>query len=170
MVVAVWRRKAAMANALLNAGADAAVVDAEGLTPLQLASILADVPMIRRLLAIDARTRYDHMPVYIGMCDRRSPPSAFSWGAVPAPHSVSSCIEGPSLLLTAVERSHIETIVIVIEAREDQPVVRDVRCGCAKRSLFALFTTPALPSPRAVVTPRHSTPSKSDTRRRWGRC
>lgn len=63
-------------EALLAAGADAAAADAKGLTPLHLASIQADVPMMRRLLAVDgvnmdARTTAGYTPLLIGMCNRQ---------------------------------------------------------------------------------------------------
>lgn len=128
--MAVWRRKTAMAHGLLAAGADAAAADAKGLTPLHLASIRADVPMMRRLLASDgvdleARTTAGLTPLYIGLCNRQVESVTFLLGvgaamvSPPYQHPPFLVPEGRSCLFAAVERGYNEMIGILIEAGAD---------------------------------------------------
>lgn len=126
--MAVWRRKTTMAKALLEVGADAAAVDAKGLTPLHLASIRADVPMMRRILAIDgvdmeARTTAGLTPLYIGLCNRQVGSVAFLLGAgadmVSPPHMGLFEVDGRSCLFTAAEKGYNEMIGILIDAGAD---------------------------------------------------
>lgn len=73
LLIAVWGKKTAMAEALLGAGADDAAADVKGLTALHLASIREDVPMMRRLLTSDgvdleAWTTAGHTPLCTSDC------------------------------------------------------------------------------------------------------
>lgn len=130
LMMAVWRGKTAVADALLAAGADAAAADAKGRTPLHLASIRADVPMMRRLLAIDgvsmeARTTAGYTPLYIGLCNRQVESVEFllEAGAAmvspPVPMTLMSDFQGRSCLPTAVEKGYNEMIGTLIEAGAD---------------------------------------------------
>lgn len=130
LLMAVWGKSTAIAEALLAAGADATAADAKGLTALHLASIRADVPMMRRLLAVDGvdlevRTRAGLTPLFIGMCNRQVESVKFlleAGAAMVSPpyHRPSSIgIQRQSCLITAVKQGYNEMISILIEAGAD---------------------------------------------------
>ena len=130
LLTAVWRKKTAMAEALLTLGANAAAADGKGLTPLHLASIREDVPMMRRLLGNDAvdmeaKTTAGLTPLYIGLCNRQVESVKFLVEAgaalVSPPHHRAPFYEteGRSCLFAAAEKGYNEMTGILIEAGAD---------------------------------------------------
>eukprot|EP00752_Nemacystus_decipiens_P004578 g4178.t1 len=153
---AVKGKKMIKARGLLEAGADPTAADAKGLTPLHVASIGGDVPMMRRVVAIDgvdleARTTAGLNLLHIGTCKPAGGNRlGFSWESGAAlvsppyqrhPYPFLEA-EGRRYLFAAVEQSTNKMINLLIDASADSYERRNgwsVICAAARAgSAFAV--------------------------------